>query len=71
MVRTLESSSISKFEYSLSFLLLQNNYSGFFAVSGDIESMPFIEALRQLFFSVGKAAARVIYLGNPIQFCCT
>lgn len=26
----------------------------FLILSGDIESMPFIEALRQLFFSVGK-----------------
>lgn len=30
--------------------------------SGDIESMPFIEALRQLFFSVGKPAFFFLFI---------
>lgn len=45
----------------LNFMFLSNLY---FLFLGDIESMPFIEALRQLLFSVGKVALFDIFLSD-------
>lgn len=36
---------------------------------GDIESMPFIEALRQLFFSVGKFALFAEFFNGLVKTC--